>query len=85
MKRAKATLVLTPTLVRIINTPCYAVPDWAFVRVARGVWWRVHQCVAFVSCPSCSAPIGEPCTGKYGPRMETHFVRRKEYTRQRKP
>ena len=60
----------------------YVCGDACFIRSdQKGLWHKTDRCVAFVSCPSCRAYIGELCghpTGKQG--RQTHHQRRHLYT-----
>jgi len=41
---------------------------------------QASECVKFIACPHCKSPVGKLCCGKNGPKLETHYVRRKTWT-----
>lgn len=54
--------------------------DSVFVRVARSIWIRTHECVAYVACEICKSKAGEACTNRWGEAVTaTHAVRRKAW------
>lgn len=47
----------------------------------RGHYLKVDRSVVMVGCQHCGSPVGVPCSGAYGYKAGTHFVRRKAATR----